>query len=234
LISKLRSVSILAIRLVRRLSGFQYAAATGVGRIERAEVLKWVNCHTERFWVRHAEQPDRGYGRLAWAEGSDRSRGRLAGEAAQVTGSLAGDTSPAALFDPYRRSLRQLVPAVHFVPQQTPSGRDGRREIRDFLTHLAVYGRVAASTQNQALNAIVFLYAQVLERELGSFGIIERAKRPDRLPVVLTRDEVKQILTALDGVPQLIGELLYGGGLRVMEAMRLRVKDVSGSFPRRG
>ena len=102
----------------------------------------------------------------------------------------------------------------------------GEAEIRDFLTHLAVDGRVAASTQNQALNAIVFLYSQVLERELGSFGQVERAKRPERLPVVLTREEIKRILVALDGVPRLIGELLYGGGLRVMEAMRLRVKDV--------
>ena len=102
----------------------------------------------------------------------------------------------------------------------------GETEIRDFLSHLAVEGRVAASTQNQALNALAFLYQHVLERDLGSFGAVERAKRPDRLPVVLTRDEVRRILAALDGVPRLVGELLYGGGLRVLESLRLRIKDI--------
>ena len=76
----------------------------------------------------------------------------------------------------------------------------GEVEIREFLTDLAVTRRVAASTQNQALNALVFLYAYVLERSLGSFGQVERAKRPERLPVVLTRDEVRAILSALTGV----------------------------------
>jgi integron integrase len=102
----------------------------------------------------------------------------------------------------------------------------GEGEIRQFLTHLAVDRQVAAATQNQALNALVFLYTRVLERDLGAFGAVERAARPDRLPVVLTRDEVRRVLVALDGVPRLIGELLYGGGLRVMEAVRLRVKDL--------
>jgi integron integrase len=102
----------------------------------------------------------------------------------------------------------------------------GEEEIRAFLTDLAVTRKVAASTQNQALNAIMFLYTHVLQRGLGSFGEIERAKRPVRLPVVLTREEVRGILSAMSGIDRLIGELLYGAGLRVMEALRLRVKDV--------
>jgi len=102
----------------------------------------------------------------------------------------------------------------------------GEVEIRDFLTDLAVTRRVSASTQNQALNAIVFLYRYVLERDLESFGAVERAKRPERLPVVLTREEMRGILSALTGVNRLLGDLMYGAGLRVMEALRLRVKDV--------
>jgi integron integrase len=107
----------------------------------------------------------------------------------------------------------------------------GEAEIRRFLSHLAVEGRVAASTQNQALNAILFLYGQVLERDLGTLGAIERSRRPERLPVVLTRDEVRRVLTALNGVPRLVAELLYGGGLRVMEGLRLRIHDLD--FDRR-
>jgi integron integrase len=107
----------------------------------------------------------------------------------------------------------------------------GEAEIRRFLSHLAVEGRVAASTQNQALNAILFLYGQVLERDLGTLGAIERSRRPERLPVVLTRDEVRRVLTALDGIPRLVAELLYGGGLRVMEGLQLRVHDLD--FDRR-
>lgn len=102
----------------------------------------------------------------------------------------------------------------------------GEVEIRAFLTDLAVTRNVAASTQNQALNALVFLYTHVLERGLGSFGEVERAKRPERLPVVLTREEMRGILSALTGVNRLIGDLMYGAGLRVMEVLRLRVKDV--------
>lgn len=102
----------------------------------------------------------------------------------------------------------------------------GERHISDFLTHLAVDRRVASSTQNQALCAIVFLYKSVLGSEPGDFKDMIRAKRPERLPVVFTTDEVKQILLQLDGPRWLMGQLLYGAGLRVMECMRLRVKDV--------
>jgi integron integrase len=89
-----------------------------------------------------------------------------------------------------------------------------------------VEGRVAASTQNQAKSALLFLYGEVLGIELPWLDQIERVKTPARLPVVLTRDEVIRILARLTGVHRLIGGLLYGTGLRIMEAMRLRVKDV--------
>jgi integron integrase len=104
----------------------------------------------------------------------------------------------------------------------------GAPEVTRFLTHLAVEGHVAASTQNQALNAIVFLYKQVLEIELGRFDHL-RATRPARLPVVLSRGEVKSLLeaiTGMDGLFLLIVELLYGTGMRLMEGCRLRVKDI--------
>jgi len=99
-------------------------------------------------------------------------------------------------------------------------------EVEAFLTHLAVHGRVTSSTQNQALNAIVFLYRQVLERPLGWLDNVERAKRPSKLPVVLTREEVRAVLSRLDGTTWLMASLLYGSGLRLMECLRLRVKDV--------
>lgn len=102
----------------------------------------------------------------------------------------------------------------------------GEMHIRQFLTHLAVNARVSASTQNQALNALVFLYKQVLKKELGDFGAVIRAKRPKRLPVVLTRKEVLAIFAQLEGTPLLMIQLIYGTGMRLMECLRLRVKDV--------
>ena len=102
----------------------------------------------------------------------------------------------------------------------------GEREIEQFLTHLAVHGNVAASTQNQAMNALVFLYRQVLGRKLDDSINAMRAKKPKRVPVVLTHEEVTQLLACLRGVYLLIAQLLYGAGLRVIESLRLRVKDV--------
>ncbi len=98
--------------------------------------------------------------------------------------------------------------------------------VRAFLTHLAVERQVAASTQNQALSALLFLYAHILGRPLGDLGEIVRAKRPKRLPVVLTRAEVKATLGHLQGTHHLVSSLLYGSGLRLLEGLRLRVKDV--------
>jgi integron integrase len=102
----------------------------------------------------------------------------------------------------------------------------GEAEVTAILNHLAGERRVAASTQNQALSALLFLYKEVLGRELAWLDGLQRATRPPRLPVVLTRAEVERLLAELQGVRWLIASLLYGAGLRVMECLRLRVKDV--------
>src|SRR5438046_6288480 len=99
-------------------------------------------------------------------------------------------------------------------------------EVTQFLTHLVRDGRVAASTQNQALSALLFLYKQVLKQEMGWLEGVERAKRPARLPVILTRDEVHKIFAHLQGTHRLMAGLLYGSGLRLMECVRLRVQPV--------
>jgi site-specific recombinase XerD len=114
---------------------------------------------------------------------------------------------------------------IFFHDKQHPE-QLGSRHISAFLTHLAVDRKVASSTQNQALCAIVFLYKEVLKKEPGEFEDLIRAKKPEKLPVVFTRQEAKQILLQLEGVDWLMGQLLYGAGLRVMECVRLRVKDV--------
>jgi len=102
----------------------------------------------------------------------------------------------------------------------------GAAEVEQFLTHLAVHGKVAASTQNQAKSALLFLYKEILELELPWLDDVERAKTPKRLPVVLTQTEIQQILSHLEGTNHLIVSLLYGTGMRIMEVLRLRVKDV--------
>ena len=98
--------------------------------------------------------------------------------------------------------------------------------VSEFLTYLAVKKRVAASTQNQALSAILFLYRDVLKKELGWLDDLERAKGPSRLPVVFSRQEVDEILVRLEGIKWLMASLLYGAGLRLMECVRLRIKDL--------
>ena len=111
--------------------------------------------------------------------------------------------------------------------------RDMREaEVTEFLTHLARDGRVAASTQNQALSALLFLYKEVLKQEIGWLSNVERARKPARLPVVLTRDEVHRLFAHLHGTPKLMAGLLYGSGLRLMECCRLRVKDVDFGYAR--
>ena len=102
----------------------------------------------------------------------------------------------------------------------------GGAEVEAFLTDLAVQGRVSAATQNQALAALLFLYKEVLKIELPWLDNVLRAHRPRRLPVVLTRHEVHAVICGLGGDYWLIASLLYGSGLRLMEAMRLRYKDV--------
>ena len=102
----------------------------------------------------------------------------------------------------------------------------GAMEVQQFLTDLAVTQHVAASTQNQALSALLFLYKEVLHQEIAWLDDVIRAKKPKKLPVVLTRDEVKRLLQHLEAPAWLMASLLYGAGLRLLECLRLRVKDV--------
>ena len=102
----------------------------------------------------------------------------------------------------------------------------GAAEVQAYLSHLASERNVAPATQKQALNAIVFLYREVLLVELGALGRIERPVRRAKLPTVLTKDEVRRVLAAVVPEHQLVCRLLYGTGLRLLEALRLRVKDV--------
>ena len=99
-------------------------------------------------------------------------------------------------------------------------------EIREFISHLAVNARISASTQTVALSALLFLYRDVLKRDLPYVDHIERAKPSKKIPVVFTRREVQAVLARLEGTHHLIASLLYGSGLRLMEAIRLRVKDI--------
>jgi integron integrase len=99
-------------------------------------------------------------------------------------------------------------------------------EIREFLSYLAIEQNVAASTQNQAFNALIFLYDSVLKQSLGKIGEIERAKRSKHIPVVFAKEEIQAILKTLTGKHKLIAGVLYGSGLRLMEGLRLRIQDV--------
>jgi integron integrase len=114
---------------------------------------------------------------------------------------------------------------ILFNGKRHPSSM-GAEEINAFLSHLAVEGRVSATTQNQALSAIMFLYRDVLDEKLADLGDIVHARRSRRLPVVLTREEVGQIVGRLEGVWWLMAMLLYGSGLRQAECLALRVKDI--------
>jgi integron integrase len=106
----------------------------------------------------------------------------------------------------------------------------GEEEIRQFISHLAVDRRISASTQTVALSALLFLYRDVLKKELPYVSNIERAQRHKKLPVVFTRDEVRRVLVALTGTQSLIARILYGSGLRLMECLRLRIKDLDFTY----
>ncbi|NCA11659.1 integron integrase [bacterium] len=137
--------------------------------------------------------------------------------AAATTRHLSSNTRKA-----YVRWVRRFV---LFHGKRHPAEM-GVPEVNGFLTHLAVEARVAASTQNQALCALLFLYGAVLERPLDKLEGVVRAKRPQRLPVVLTPDEVSRVLAHMHGVPLMVALLLYGAGMRLMEVLRLRTKDI--------
>jgi len=120
---------------------------------------------------------------------------------------------------------------IRFHQMRHP-GEMGETEVTAFLTHLARDKNVAAATQNQALSALLFLYKGLLKQQIGWLDAVERAKKPVRLPVVLTRDEVRKVFRHLEGSPRLMAGLLYGSGLRLMECVRLRVKDVDFGYAR--
>jgi len=124
--------------------------------------------------------------------------------------------------DSYRRWIRRFI---LFNGTRHPNGM-GEREVTRFLSYIATKKHVSASTQNQALNAILFLYREVLKKDLGWLDGIVRAKKPRRLPVVLTPAEVRRVLGGMHGVTLLMASLLYGAGLRLLECARLRIKDI--------
>ena len=122
----------------------------------------------------------------------------------------------------YRNWIKQFI----FFHNKRHPNEMGEKEVNQFLSHLATERNVSASTQNQALSAILFLYKNVLNKELGDFENVVRAKRNRKIPVVFTKDEVRNILTHLTSEKQLMASLLYGSGLRLTECLRLRVKDI--------
>ena len=124
--------------------------------------------------------------------------------------------------DSYAGWIRRFI---FFHGKKHPAAM-GAEEVNAFLTSLAVARKVSASTQGQALSALVFLYRHVLDDPLPWLDEIVRARKPRRLPVVLTREEVRGLLGGMEGTPRLVASILYGGGLRLLEALRLRIKDV--------
>jgi integron integrase len=106
----------------------------------------------------------------------------------------------------------------------------GAKEIKEYLTYLAVKQSVSSSTQNQALNAIIFLYKDVLKQNVEDFSDFKRAKLPQKVPLVLNQLEIEKLFQNLDGVYFLIAKLLYGSGLRLLEALRLRIKDIDFTY----
>lgn len=122
----------------------------------------------------------------------------------------------------YRNWIKRYI---FFHGKRHPRELDAEA-VRLFLTHLAVDGKVSASTQNQAFNALLFLYRQVLKLELPKIEGVERARSSRSLPVVFTQEEANAVITHLKRENRLIAGLLYGSGLRIMEAVRLRVKDI--------
>jgi integron integrase len=115
---------------------------------------------------------------------------------------------------------------IAFHDYADPRVLDAAAAVKTYLDYLAVERDVAASTQNQALNALVFFYGQILDKPVGEMEEFARAKRPRRLPEVMTRDEVQGLLSKMSGITGLMAGLMYGGGLRLMECVRLRVKDI--------
>lgn len=189
----------------------------------------------------HPRPDDRAEGDAALTNEAGRDSIPAGDPAAVARGGPAADSAPPAprLLDQVRAAIRVrhysrsteqsyvhwVRRFVLFCGKRHP--RDvGAAEVERFLTHLAIEERVAASTQNQALNALVFLYREVLRVDAPVLREVVRARRPRRLPVVLTRDEVRALLGQLHGATWLVASLLYGSGLRLLECLTLRVKDL--------
>jgi integron integrase len=115
---------------------------------------------------------------------------------------------------------------IAFHGYTDPNSMEGTVEVKEYLDFLAMERKVAASTQNQALNALVFFFNNALRKPFGEMGTFVRAKRPQRLPEVMTREEVQALLAQMEGITALMAGLMYGGGLRLMECLRLRIKDI--------
>jgi integron integrase len=156
---------------------------------------------------------------------------------------VANVAAPPRLLDQLRTTIRRkyysrsteeayvhwIKRFIYFTGKRHPATL-GEAEVTAFLSDLAIRRRVAAATQNQALSALLFLYKEVLEQELGWLDGIQRATRPPRLPTVLTREEAGRLLRGMVGTRWLLASLMYGAGLRVIECLRLRVKDVDLSY----
>ena len=167
-----------------------------------------------------------------------------AGESEGVTGARQMQQQPRLLDEVRRRlrlkhySLRTEQAYIGWIRRFILSNGKrhprsmGAAEVERFLSDLAVRGHVAAGTQNQALSALLFLYREVLAVDLPWLDNVVRAKRPQRLPTVLSPNETRRLLAAMDGRPWLIASLLYGTGMRLMECLRLRVKVEAGAITR--
>jgi integron integrase len=215
----------------------------GVARIKTIPGRRW---HSEgKYWT--VPRTDGALARLLALFGGNpvqvdpalRTAGGDGDRRAPADAGILDAPAPASLLERARQALRArhysrrteqaylawIARLVAFHGGRAPEEM-GEGEINLFLTHLAVQGRVSASTQNQALAALLFLYGSVLRRPLGQIEGVVRARRPRRLPVVLSRREVGAVLDTLEGTPRLVGALLYGSGLRLLECLRLRVKDI--------
>ena len=183
----------------------------------------------------------------AWLIPNGRAEGDRLLDALYNTGmfglSDSRDASPAVFFDETPQALGRALESRHYSPRTIQiyaqwvrrfldrhKGRAlaslGEKDINAFLTHLAVDGNVSSSTQNQALAALLFLFRQILGTPVGELGEVIRAKKPIRLPVVMSRAEVRAVLSKVDGDKWLAAALLYGTGMRLMECLTLRVQDI--------
>jgi integron integrase len=225
----------------RGLKGWQFRQAVEAIQIFCAEVLGlgWADSFDWASWKEGARSLPAGHAADALS-----SRGQGPGGRPRVGGDGAGGRF-GPLIERLSHEIRVRGYSIRteqtyalwvrrFLAFSRPAGVDGMTagEVKRFLVHLAVERNVAASTQNLALTALSFFFGQVLGRPLGDLGDFARAKRPKRLPVVLSPREVRLLLDQVEGVYGLMARLLYGTGMRLMECVRLRVQDVDFDYGR--